>query len=220
MRRIALSLLSLSLATVAACKSKPRDEPAQKPVEGSAATASASAGSAQGSAAPAPGSAATPVAAGSGEPAAAGAPGSAAAATADAKHLLDTAKADGRFSTLLKAIDAAGLTERLSGAGPFTVLAPTDEAFAKIPPKDLEALLADKAKLEAVLQRHVVTGAVSAKELGGQKAIKSLGGDELVVDAASGLKLSGATVIAPDLAAANGVIHAIDAVLLPAAQGK
>jgi uncharacterized surface protein with fasciclin (FAS1) repeats len=212
MRHIALSLLSLSLATVAACKSKPRDEPAQKPVEGSAAAAGATAGSAVGSAAPAAGSASAPVATGSSDPAA--------TAPADAKHLLDAAKADGRFSTLLKAIDAAGLTERLSGAGPFTVLAPTDDAFAKVSPKELEALLADKAKLEVLLQRHVLAGAVSSKELGGQKAIKSLGGDELVVDATSGLELAGAKVIVPDLAAANGVIHAIDTVLLPAAKEK
>lgn len=183
--------LSLTLAlTGAACKKKSDNSPATKTTEGSA----------QPAAAPAPtGSAAeaTPAAAG-------------------AKNIIETAKAAGTFTTFLKAVDAAGLTERLSGAGPYTVFAPTDEAFATIPAQELEALLADKAKLEALLQRHVIAGSVASKDLASQKAIKTVQGDELSVDTASGVTIGGAKVVTPDITASNGVIHSIDKVLVPA----
>jgi uncharacterized surface protein with fasciclin (FAS1) repeats len=148
-------------------------------------------------------------------------PGSGSAATAPTetppvttKTIIDVAKEAGTFTTLLKAIDAAGLTERLSGAGPFTVFAPTDEAFAKLPPKNLEALLADKPKLEALLQFHVVTGAVASKDLATQKSVKSLQGGELAVDATSGVKIAGATVVKPDIAATNGVITRMETMVV------
>lgn len=204
---LALVLISASLS-FAGCKKKAEDAGAAKTVEGSAAAGSAATGSAAqpaatGSAAP------TGEPAGSADPAAAKAPDPAAA-----KNIVDTAKGVANLSTFVKAVDAAGLTATLGGAGPFTVLAPTDEAFAKIPAKDLEALLADKAKLEALLQFHVVPGAVASKDFAAQKAVKSVQGAELAID---GGKIVGATVVTPDLAASNGVIHAIDTVLQPPA---
>ncbi len=139
-------------------------------------------------------------------------------AAAATKNLLDTAKQVGTFSRFLKAVDAAGIAENLNGAGPFTVFAPTDDAFAKLPAKDLEALLADKAKLAQVLQYHVISGSVLAKDLATVKTEKSVQGADLAIDASSGVKVGGATVTKPDLLATNGVIHAIDTVLLPPAK--
>ncbi len=137
---------------------------------------------------------------------------------AASKNILDTAKGAGNFTAFLKAVDAAGIADNLNGAGPFTVFAPTDDAFAKLPPKDLEALLADKAKLTAVLQYHVISGNVLAKDLATVKTEKSVQGADLAIDAASGVKVGNATVTKPDILASNGVIHAIDTVLLPPAK--
>lgn len=196
-RSILLPLLLVAALAAVGCKKKEKaGDAVPKPAEGSAAVVTGS------------GSAPT-------EPVAAGGTADVVKPPAETKTIIDVAKQAGTFTTLLKAIDAAGLTERLAGPGPFTVLAPTDEAFAKLPPKDLDALLADKAKLEAVLQYHVVTGAVASTDIATQKTIKTLQGGELTVDAASGVKIGGATVVTPDIAAANGVIHAIDTVLLP-----
>lgn len=134
--------------------------------------------------------------------------------TANAKDIVDTAIAAGNFNTLATALKAAGLVETLKGTGPFTVFAPTDAAFAKIPKAQLEALLADKAKLTAVLTYHVVPGKVMSKDV---KAgmVKTVQGSSLTVATMGGVKVDNASVIAVDIVADNGVIHIIDTVILP-----
>ena len=132
-----------------------------------------------------------------------------------AKNIVEVATEAGSFKTLLTAVEVAGLTATLAGPGPFTVFAPTDEAFAKVPAKDLEALLADKAALTNVLTYHVVQGAVTAKDVAGIPSAKTLQGGELAIDTSSGVKVGGATVVKADIMASNGVIHVIDTVLLP-----
>ncbi len=134
------------------------------------------------------------------------------AATVD---IVDTAVAAGSFKTLVAAIQAAGLVDTLKGPGPFTVFAPTDEAFAKLPPGTVDALLADKAKLTAVLTYHVVAGNVGSAAVVGMKEATSLQGGKLTIDASSGVKINTATVTKADIATSNGVIHVIDTVLLP-----
>jgi uncharacterized surface protein with fasciclin (FAS1) repeats len=130
-------------------------------------------------------------------------------------NIVDTAIAARSFTTLVKAVQAAGLVETLSGPGPFTVFAPTDEAFAKLPPGTIEALLADKAKLTAVLTYHVVAGKVMAADVVGLTSATTVQGSELTIDTSSGVKINGANVTATDIGASNGVIHVIDTVLLP-----
>jgi uncharacterized surface protein with fasciclin (FAS1) repeats len=137
-----------------------------------------------------------------------------AALSVQAKDIVDTAVAAGTFKTLAAALTAAGLIDTLKGKGPFTVFAPTDEAFAKIPKADLDKLLADKAKLTAVLTYHVVPGKVMAKDVKAGK-VKTVQGSELTVTTAGGVMVDGAKVTATDIAADNGVIHVIDSVLLP-----
>ena len=138
----------------------------------------------------------------------------AAAFAAQAKDIVDTAVAAGNFKTLATALQAAGLVDTLKGPGPFTVFAPTDAAFAKIPKADLDALLKDKAKLTAVLTYHVVPGKVMAKDV---KAgmVKTVQGGSLTVATAGGVTVDGAKVSATDIVADNGVIHVIDSVVLP-----
>ena len=133
---------------------------------------------------------------------------------AHAKDIVDTAVSAGTFNTLVTAVKAAGLVETLKGPGPFTVFAPTDEAFAKIPKADLDALLADKAKLAKVLTYHVVPGKVMAADV---KAgtVKTVQGSTIAVSTASGVKVNDARVVKTDIAADNGVIHVIDAVIMP-----
>ena len=128
--------------------------------------------------------------------------------------IVDTAVAAGNFSTLVTAVKAAGLVETLKGAGPFTVFAPTDEAFAKVPKATLEGLLADKAALAKVLTYHVVAGKVMAADV---KAghVKTVQGTDLAMATQGGVTVNGAKVVAADVAASNGVIHAIDTVLMP-----
>ena len=128
--------------------------------------------------------------------------------------IVDTAVAAGNFSTLVTAVKAAGLVETLKGAGPFTVFAPTDEAFAKVPKATLEGLLADKAALTKVLTYHVVAGKVMAADV---KAghVKTVQGTDLAMATEGGVTVNGAKVVAADVAASNGVIHAIDTVLMP-----
>ena len=135
---------------------------------------------------------------------------------AHAKDIVDTAVAAGSFKTLVTAVQAAGLVDTLKGKGPFTVFAPTDEAFAKIPKADLDALLKDKAKLTAVLTYHVVPGKVMAKDVKAGK-VKTVQGGELTVSTTGGVKVDNANVVKTDIAASNGVIHAIDRVILPPA---
>ena len=134
--------------------------------------------------------------------------------TANAKDIVDTAIAAGNFNTLATALKAAGLVETLKGTGPFTVFAPTDAAFAKIPKAQLDALLADKAKLTAVLTYHVVPGKVMSKDV---KAgmVKTVQVSSLTVATMGGVKVDNANVIAVDIVADNGVIHIIDTVILP-----
>ncbi len=131
-----------------------------------------------------------------------------------AKDIVDTAVAAGNFKTLATALTAAGLVDTLKGPGPFTVFAPTDEAFAKVPKADLDALLKDKAKLTAVLTYHVVPGKVMAADVKAGK-VKTVQGSELTVSTMGGVKVDNANVIATDIVADNGVIHVIDSVLMP-----
>jgi uncharacterized surface protein with fasciclin (FAS1) repeats len=137
-----------------------------------------------------------------------------AAFSAQAKDIVDTAVGAGNFKTLAAALTAAGLISTLKGPGPFTVFAPTDEAFAKIPKAQLDALLADKAKLTAVLTYHVVPGKVMAKDVKAGK-VKTVQGSELTVSTAGGVMVDNARVTATDIVADNGVIHVIDSVVLP-----
>jgi uncharacterized surface protein with fasciclin (FAS1) repeats len=139
-------------------------------------------------------------------------PASAPVAKAD---IVDTAVAAGQFNTLAKALAAAGLVETLKGPGPFTVFAPTDEAFAKIPADKLNALLADKAALTKVLTYHVVGGKVMAADVK-TGDVKTVQGSPLkVVASPTGVTVNNARVIKTDIAATNGVIHVIDTVVLP-----
>lgn len=131
-----------------------------------------------------------------------------------AKDIVDTAVAAGNFKTLATALQAAGLVDTLKGPGPFTVFAPTDAAFAKVPKADLDALLKDKAKLTAVLTYHVVPGKVMAADV---KAgmVKTVQGSAITVTTNGGVMVDGAKVTATDIAADNGVIHVIDTVVMP-----
>ena len=136
------------------------------------------------------------------------------AAAVQATDIVDTAVAAGDFKTLAAALEKAGLVDTLKGKGPFTVFAPTDAAFAKVPKKDLEALLADKSKLAAVLTYHVVPGSVMAKDVQAGK-VKTVQGSDLTVSTSGGVKVDGANVTKADIVADNGVIHVIDSVVLP-----
>ena len=133
---------------------------------------------------------------------------------ANAKDIVDTAVSAGTFNTLATALKAAGLVATLKGTGPFTVFAPTDAAFAKIPKAQLEALLADKAKLTAVLTYHVVSGTVMSKDVQAGM-VKTVQGSSLTVSTTGGVKVNNANVTAVDIVADNGVIHVIDTVVLP-----
>ena len=129
--------------------------------------------------------------------------------------IVDLAVGAGQFKTLTKALTAAGLVDTLKGPGPFTVFAPTDEAFAKIPADKLNALLADKAALAKVLTYHVVPGTVMAADVK-TGAVKTVEGQSLNIVASSmGVTVNNAKVTKTDIVASNGVIHAIDTVVLP-----
>lgn len=140
----------------------------------------------------------------------------AAAPVARAADIVDTAVAAGSFNTLVAAVKAAGLVETLSGKGPFTVFAPTNAAFAKLPAGTVENLLKpeNKAQLVAVLTYHVVAGKVMAKDVKAG-AVKTVNGKEATLATAGGVTINGAKVVAADLAAGNGVVHVIDTVILP-----
>ena len=131
-----------------------------------------------------------------------------------AKDLVDTAVAAGSFKTLATALTAAGLVDTLKGKGPFTVFAPTDEAFAKIPKAVLDALFIDKAKLTAVLTYHVVAGKVMAADVKAGK-VKTVQGSEITVSTSMGVTVNNAKVTKTDIVADNGVIHVIDTVIMP-----
>lgn len=130
--------------------------------------------------------------------------------------IVDIAVANGSFTTLVQAATEAGLVETLSGPGPFTVFAPTDEAFAKLPPGTVEGLLKDKDALTKVLTYHVVPGAVMAADVVNLTSATTVQGQPVSIEAQQGtVKINDATVVQADIKASNGVIHVIDTVLLP-----
>jgi uncharacterized surface protein with fasciclin (FAS1) repeats len=131
-----------------------------------------------------------------------------------AKDIVDTAVGAGNFTTLVTALKAAGLVETLKGKGPYTVFAPTDAAFAKIPKADLDALLKDKEKLAAVLTYHVVPALVMAKDVKAGNA-PTVHGKPIAITISDGTMVNNAKVTATDIKASNGVIHVVDTVLLP-----
>jgi uncharacterized surface protein with fasciclin (FAS1) repeats len=144
--------------------------------------------------------------------------GLASATQAFAADIVDTAVAAGSFKTLVAAVTAAGLVDTLKGAGPFTVFAPTDEAFAKLPAGTVEDLLKpeNKDKLVAILTYHVVSGKVMAADVAGKETMaKSVQGSEIKVNGMDGVMVDGAKVVTADIAADNGVIHVIDSVIMP-----
>jgi uncharacterized surface protein with fasciclin (FAS1) repeats len=135
--------------------------------------------------------------------------------TAPSKNIVDTAIAAGNFTTLVAAIKTAGLTGKLTGKGPFTVFAPTDEAFEKLPRGALEALLKDSAKLKAILSYHVVAGHVWGKDMRSGEMITVQGSPLTASVSTSGVRVNGTRVKQADIAATNGVLHGIDAVIMP-----
>jgi len=137
-----------------------------------------------------------------------------------ASDIVDTAVEAGSFKTLVAAVKAAGLVDTLKGTGPFTVFAPNDAAFAKLPKGTVEDLLKpeNKAKLASILTYHVVSGKVMSKDIAG-KALKekSVQGSEISIDAKKGVMIDNASVVTADILASNGVIHVIDSVIMPPA---
>ncbi|MDH3579182.1 MAG: fasciclin domain-containing protein [Hyphomicrobiales bacterium] len=134
------------------------------------------------------------------------------------KNIVDTAVSAGNFNTLVTAVKAAGLADTLTGKGPFTVFAPTDAAFAKLPKGTVEDLLKpeNKEKLVAILTYHVVPGKIMSTDIAGKKTdVKTVQGGMLSVDATSGVMVDNAKVVTADVKASNGVIHIIDTVVLP-----
>jgi uncharacterized surface protein with fasciclin (FAS1) repeats len=131
-------------------------------------------------------------------------------------NIVETAVAAGSFKTLVAAVQAAGLVETLSGTGPFTVFAPTDEAFAKLPAGTVEGLLKDIPALTKILTYHVVSGAVMSTDITGVMHPATVEGSTLTIDPTNGVKVNTATVVTADIKADNGVIHVIDTVLIPA----
>jgi len=130
-------------------------------------------------------------------------------------NIVETAVENGNFKTLVAAVKEADLVETLSGPGPFTVFAPTDEAFAKLPPGTVESLLKDKAKLTAILTYHVVAGKHLAVEVSKHSSLKTVQGQELQIKIGTGVTVDNANVVTADIITDNGVIHVIDTVVLP-----
>jgi uncharacterized surface protein with fasciclin (FAS1) repeats len=131
------------------------------------------------------------------------------------KSIAETAIAAGSFKTLVAALQAAELVDTLSSGGPFTVLAPSDEAFAKLPAGTVASLLQDKAKLTAILTYHVINGKHMAADVAKLASVKTLQGGELNIDISKGVMIGNAKVTQADIACSNGVIHVIDTVLIP-----
>ena len=143
------------------------------------------------------------------------------AAFAQEKDIVDTAIKAGTFKTLVTAVQKAGLEEALRGEGPFTVLAPTDEAFAAVPEKTLNFLLDNPEELKKVLLYHVIPGAVKAETVVGLTSAETLSGQSLSIKAGHGkVKINGAKVIATDIKASNGIVHVINSVLIPPAEAN
>ena len=137
---------------------------------------------------------------------------------AQGKDIVDTAVAAGQFKTLAAALQAAGLVNTLKGAGPFTVFAPTDEAFAKLPKGTVEDLLKpeNKAKLTAILTYHVVSGRVTSGDVVKLQTAPTLQGQDVRISTMGGVRINDSMVVTADIETSNGIIHVIDAVLLPA----
>jgi uncharacterized surface protein with fasciclin (FAS1) repeats len=140
---------------------------------------------------------------------------SAAFAGGHSKDIVDTAVEAGTFTTLVAAVEAAGLVETLKSDGPFTVFAPTDEAFAALPAGTVEGLLADPEALAAILTYHVVPGAVMSTDLSDGMTATTVNGADITIGTMGGVTVNDANVVTADIAASNGVIHVIDAVILP-----
>ena len=130
-------------------------------------------------------------------------------------NIIDTAASAGSFNTLIDALNAAGLADTLQGAGPFTVFAPSDEAFAKIPESIRAALIADKEALTDLLTYHVISGEVTAADVATLTSAETVQGSAISIDASNGVKIDGANVVTADIRATNGIIHVIDTVLIP-----
>ena len=136
--------------------------------------------------------------------------------TLPASTIVDVAVADGHFKTFAAALEAAGLVETLNGDGTFTVFAPTDEAFEKLPAGTVEALLKDKARLTAILTYHVVAGRHPASVVAAMTSATTVNGTSLTIDARNGgVVVGGAHVVKADVQASNGIIHVVDTVLIP-----
>ena len=140
------------------------------------------------------------------------------AASATSKNIVETAVQSGKFNTLVAALKAAGLVNTLNGKGPFTVFAPSDTAFSKLPTGTVDGLLKpeNKAKLVSILAYHVIPGKIMSGDIAGKKiSVKTVQGSEISVDAMYGVKINDSNVVSADIAATNGVIHVIDKVLIP-----
>jgi uncharacterized surface protein with fasciclin (FAS1) repeats len=145
---------------------------------------------------------------------------SSASAAPTNKTIVDIAAGDSKFSTLVELVKEAGLAETLSGPGPFTLFAPTNEAFSKVDARTLAALKSDKTKLASVLKYHVVPGKVMAKDVTSLNSATSVQGSDIAIAVKSGkVMVDEATVTATDISGSNGVIHVIDSVILPANEG-
>jgi len=131
-------------------------------------------------------------------------------------NIVETAVAAGTFKTLVAAVTEAGLADTLSSPGPFTVFAPNDEAFAKLPEGTVEGLLKDKEKLAAILTYHVVAGKHLAADVVKHSKLKTVQGQEATISTEGGASIDKAKIVATDIEASNGVIHVIDTVILPA----
>jgi len=129
--------------------------------------------------------------------------------------IVDVAASAGTFKTLVAAVKAAGLVETLKGKGPFTVFAPSDDAFAKLPKGTVEGLLADLPKLKSILTYHVVAGRVTAADVTKLTTAKTVQGQSVTFQTNGGVKVDGANVVTADVKADNGIIHVIDSVILP-----
>lgn len=130
-------------------------------------------------------------------------------------NIIEVANKAGNFKTLIAAVKAAGLSDTLAGPGPFTVFAPNDAAFAKLPAGTMDGLLKDIPKLKKILTYHVVSGKVTAADVSKLRTAKTVEGQEVKIDVSHGVKINDSKVVQPDVAADNGVIHAIDTVLMP-----
>jgi len=130
-------------------------------------------------------------------------------------NIVQTAVRAGSFQMLVKAVQSAGLAEALSGTGPFTLFAPNDAAFAKLPAGTVDGLLKDIPKLKDVLTYHVVAGKHMAADIAKQSSLKTLQGQSLTIETTGGVEVGGATVVQPDIQADNGVIHVINRVIIP-----